>query len=377
MKKRFLDKVVIAGFVCGLLASQALAAGFIMTVNPGTLKNENNDTIADPASANFEIFQSVPAPNAAGSPVATNHVELSGGVHEYEEVTLDSKTIYVRIWSGTPLQEGSHYGVSGGYPTAATAEPPKPLTLSTLVTDHLASRPVNAPTITAVSESNQRIGETTDVILKLSVSYTYNAGTSPNIISATGYDVKYWVAPESEPSDSDTDRVVSVSGTSFSLPDKDPKTNLAFNSGTYYFRVRAKNWFGEGPWGEIKTWTTLSGGAGGAPVTLTLRKLEAGLGVNSLGIPFSAPMTLQGQGGSATVSTTSDLVSGINAVAGETVVTAVSYWDETTQKLQGQTYDSSGTVTFTSSGFDPAADLKAGHGYYVSVTKDVTLIISK
>ncbi|MFC1637698.1 fibronectin type III domain-containing protein [Candidatus Margulisiibacteriota bacterium] len=357
-----------------LLCSQVSAAGIYLRITKdglegwtGTIDPNYNGNNA--GSANIEFFQgSIPAdPTATSGRYEPVYNWLSSSqTHQYENTTISGSSCYMRIWDGSPRTEGSYYGKSKAYKAAAGSQPALQYDVTSFKTDFLAAKPVNAPTIKSVSESNQRIGDTADVILKLSVSYTYDMG-SPKI-EATGYDMKYWIGSlADEPDDSDPNRVVSLAGTSFSLPDKDPASGKPFGSGTYYFKVRARNWFGAGPWSDTKEWTTLSGIIGGAVAfDFNLKPYqEDKIVVNSITVP-----SLSLSDGS--VAYASELAAYINGKAGEgkIIVTAISRWDAEAGAPEGLSFNEDGSV---SSGVD--FTLTPGEGVQVFTTEELNITL--
>ena len=355
-----------------LLSSQAFGAGIIMKIPfngldawSGTL----NPSYSGPGSvdsANVEFFAgSIPGPNATTGRITPNYTTF-GTTHQYDKMDQNGGTVYIRSWDGPPRTQKSYYGKSAGMASASGAQPANQYNVVKFKTDFLADVPKNAPVITSGSESNQRVGYTSDVVLKLSIAFTYDMGTPK--IEATTYDVKYWVDPETEPADNDVNRVVNISSTSFSLPDNDPKTSNPFSSGTYHFKVRANNWYGSGPWSTVKDWTTLAGGlTGGGTVSYVLKA-----GINGIGLPFGGSMNISVNGGApVAVDSTQKLVTAIGGV------TAISVWDATSQKLGGATFDGSGNVTFQTPGYDLNSPLNAGAALYISVGADSSVTLSK
>lgn len=119
------------------------------------------------------------------------------------------------------------------------------------------------------------------------------------------------------------------------------------------------------------------GGIGGGEVIYNLTKKTDGLGVNSVGMPFDAPMTFTSLDGATSIPSINTLQDLINAI-GKTGVVATAYWDNANQQLAGNTYDAAGMATFSTTGYDPAKEiLKAGQGYYLSVTKSVSFKLKK
>ncbi|MBI5078439.1 hypothetical protein HZB08_00245 [Candidatus Saganbacteria bacterium] len=103
-------------------------------------------------------------------------------------------------------------------------------------------------------------------------------------------------------------------------------------------------------------------------VSVSIRKKSGGFGVNSIGLPFEPPFMINGR----QIETFQQLIDAINSVAGGKVISAVGYWDEENQRLVGATFDGSGNVTYSASGFDANARLKEGKGYYFSVAQDIS-----
>jgi hypothetical protein len=382
IKKRL---VIMTAFLAVVLAAQAYGAGIVLKIPKDGLKDYNNADM-DPnygasgytGSTNIEFFTgSVPAPNLTTGRFAPNYTWLPNAqIHQYDDTTINGGNVYMRIWDGAPRTQGSYYGKSPGYAAASGSTPAKQHDVASFKADFLADVPINAPTINraGISESNRRIGETTNVVLALSVPFSYDMGTPK--VEATGFDFKFWKEEESEPADDDTTRVVSLSGSPFNLPDQDAKNNnQPFGAGTYHFRVRAKNWYNGGPWSATENWTTLSGaGVAGMPdsVTLNLLKKEGDFGVNSIGITFATIY----DGTGMQVSTLQDLVVAINN-AGSGYVSTIGYWDKETQTEVGFTFnDAGGVIDRINTDKNPnEIGLVKGEGYQVSVTEDKTVTL--
>jgi len=377
MKDKLIVKmgVWLAIFAVGL-AGAAFAKGVIIKIPDAVFSSTYNGP-ASVDSANIEFFIG----NPPASPVSTagrtanfSYLLVGGDLHQNSYESLDGSSVKIRSWTGgAPRAQGSHYGISVSPFKASSG--PAPAAQFTAVSadfaqDYLADAPVNAPSITSVSESNQRIGDTTDVILQLAVSFSYDVGSAPNKIVASGYDLKYWIFPEDEPADSDTDRVASVASTSWSLPATDPKTGGDFGAGTYYFKVRAKNDFGAGPWSTPIAWPTLSqvSGEGTAEFTFDLKQVsETKLVVNSITIPtldLTKPLVV-------TVSKASDLKSVIDNAAGpdKSVVVAIYKWDPVAGQAVGIAFDAEGEMVEGSNDFD----LVPGMGIQVYTTEELNI----
>jgi hypothetical protein len=389
MKKKLLFSL-IGGLVVLLVGFQgaAFAAGIVLKINDnGILLNSSNASFAPtytgPGSvdtSNIEFFAGSPP----ASPTSTsgrlgnfNYTALSGGVNQYDNLSTSAR-IYLRSWEGAPRTQGNHYGISAGYQAASGSSPALQYPVVSFKTDYLADAPTNAPTITSVSESSDRVGDTTEVILSLTVGYSYSQGTSPNKIVATGYDVKYWIDPESVPSDTDPNRVVSDGGSPWALPASDPKNNLPFSSGTYHFQVRAKNEFGPGPWSTVKDWPTLAGGAGGASASITyfLRKAsDDTVGLNAVSVLHNVPFKVNG----TSVTTIADLTSAVNTVAGADVVTAVGKLVNGEMVGVYVTYDSGNAIYTPTAGLADAENtqLVRGESWQISVSGDVDVTFSQ
>jgi len=369
------------------MQSVVLAAGIVLEANNSDTFKNRNDTFFAPNytgpasvnSANIEFFRgSVP-----NNPTSTSgrisdfaYTDLGNGDHQYKNSGLAGGTVLIRSWDGTPRTEGSHYGI-GPYATgpdaqtltcASGASPALQYKIKPFKTDYLAGKPTNAPSITSVSEANQRIGDTTNVKLSLTVSFTYSEGTSPNKVVATGYDFMYWYYPEEMPDETDPGRVASLTVKSWSLPAIDPKTNEQFGGGTYYFRVRAKNVFGAGLWSDIKQWPTLSGVGGQCgPITYTLISPAEGIGINDISILHEAPFNVDTDPAES-VSTVGGLVKAINAKAGANVVTAVGILTE--NQIQGAyvTYEDGNTIFTPTAGFESGADTVLVRGMALQIS---------
>ncbi|MBN2057379.1 MAG: fibronectin type III domain-containing protein [Candidatus Saganbacteria bacterium] len=381
MKKKII-LLLTGGLLIAGLSTQVLAAGIVLKIADNGLRNTANaamdPTYSGPGSvdtANIEFFSGSVPVNANSTVGRISIMNYSHpGIHQYDTTTNVGGTVTIRSWDGAPRTLGSHYGISRGY-TAATGTSATAIqhTVDAFRTIYLAGVPVNAPRINSVTESNQRVGDTTDVVLDLALNWTgtYSQGSEPNLIVATGYDLKYWIGTAAEPADADPNRVVSVAGTSWSLPDVDPVTRAPFNAGTYHFRVRAKNVFGPGPWSDpVYDWTTLSGGIGGPEtVTYNFRRPSGDLGLNPISFPFA---NVSG------VTTLRQLIESINTQAGSNVVTSAGWWDVAAQQPVGYivTYTSGdlNSFSFITAGGAPAdpADVTMGKDqtYQISVLAD-------
>lgn len=368
--------MVVGMLVC--LVGTAYGAGIVLKIRNNDLGDKTpaggtNPTYTGPGSvdtANIEFFHgSVPAsPTSTANRIpyglvpAFNYTRLAD-YFQYDDTAVNGGNVYVRSWDGTPRTRGSNYGISPAYAAASGASPANQWTVPKFQAGYLADVPRNTPTINSVSESNVRVGDTTDVVLSLSIGYSYSPGDPPNTIIATGYDVKYWLGTETEPSDTDPNRVVSTGSTSWGLPERDPKTGNKFGSGTYNFRVRAKNEFGAGPWSATRSWPTLTGVGGGGIVTLSfsLKAYEANkLVVNSISVP---PNLKDGTG--TPITTASKLIARINELARENIVIVLGKWDPETGNA----------VRLTPGGVGNDFDLKPGEGYQLYVTKDYDLTL--
>jgi hypothetical protein len=321
-------------------AGTSFGAGIVLKLDNSTLTNQGGSSFAptytgpgSAGTANIEFFPGgVPSDptSTSGRNDSFSYTLLSGPIYQYDNLNINGGSVSIRSWSGTPRTQGSHYGISSGYAAASGASPALQYNVSTFQTIYLADVPTNKPTISSASESNQRIGSTSNVVLNLSISYSYSSGSSPNLIPASGYDVRYWKEPETESgTDADLQRIASTSGTSWSLPATDPKTGNPFGSGTYHFKVRAKNVFGAGPYSDVFNWTTLAGGAGGPETkSYVFLRETGGLGVNTFTVPYS---TIN----NPSVSNLLQLIQSINTQAGKNVVYTLGWWDSTTMKPAG------------------------------------------
>ncbi|MFA5114116.1 MAG: hypothetical protein WC529_07475 [Candidatus Margulisiibacteriota bacterium] len=379
MRKIWLKRSVIMLLLLPLLATQTLAAGIVLKIAEnglqgwtGTLNPDYTGGNAD--AANIEFFKgSIPGPLETGGRFAPAYTWLPGAkTHQYDDTGVNGGSVYIRSWDGPARTQGSYYGKSAPYAAASGAQPALQYPVAPFKTDFLADKPKNAPIINAVAEANKRIGETPNVVLNLAVDYSYSLGMPK--IEVTGYDLKYWIAPETEPADNDANRVVSLGGTTFNLPANDPVTNAPFNSGTYYFKVRAKNWFGAGPWSVTKEWKTLSGAAGGPSTKTYDFNVVSALGVNTFAVPFTTIATPD-------VTTVRKFVRQLNNTAGGNVVALCGYWDNTAKALKGGpvTYKSATLNAFdaeTATMLGGLGNIVADRAYQISVTRDVSLSIT-
>lgn len=392
---RFWGGVVVL-FLVFYLQGVSYGAGIILKMDNSTLKDQNNSSItpnytgplsvSDP-NTNIEFFLGAVPPDAnstSGRISSFNHT-LIGSIHQYDEMDLGDPSkvgVYIRSWDGTPRQQYSHYGISGRYWSAdGSSATARQYPVQTFKTDYLADKPANAPTITSVTEASERVEDTQDVVLSLTVGYSYNRGSSPDIIVATGYDIKYWFDPETEPDDSDTQRVVPDTGSPWALPGTDPKTGEDFGSGTYHFRVRAKNVFGAGPWSAVKDWPTLAGGIGETVTAIYDLKAapEGGIGLNAVSILHTPSFNVDSDPVTS-VSTIGELVTAINAKAVGSVVTAIGILEN--NQMQGVyiTYDANGVPAYTpTTGFTGGADTELARlmQLQISVTQNVTVTFSQ
>lgn len=381
------------------LQGMVFAAGIVLKIADGALlKDQNNADLipnytgpGDAGSANIEFFVGgVPVSPTSIGPIGNKIIDFNytplAGIRQYDKST-QTGTVFIRSWDSTPVRaQGRHYGISIGYAAAAGIAPPSQYTVSSFRTDYLADIPVNAPTFTTFSESNLRIGETSEVVLSLGMGWSYSPGAAPNLVVATGYDVKYWIssAGETEPADDDPNRVASAGGLSWSLPATDPKPpGGKFGAGTYNFKVRARNEFGAGPWSTPRVWTTLAGGGVGAAgeVTYAMKKAEGGLGLNSIAILHTPPFNVDTTTPTA-VTTIKDLVAAINAKSGVKDTVTTIGWLIPGGAIEGFyiTYNETGDATFTpTTGLTAGADapVEFSKVYQISVLRDVTVKFSR
>jgi hypothetical protein len=282
--------------------------------------------------------------------------------HQYQLSTIDGGHMYIRVWKNVPSGDNklNYYGRDdSGITTGMVAPADKSIT--TIKTEYLADTPVNAPVWGGVSESNIRLGDSTDVKLSLTVGFSYSLGTPK--IEITGYRIRFWKDGESDPGDSATPatnpaRVFDLGPTvtSYSLPSTDDLTGLSFSGGIYHFKIRAYNWYGSGPWSAVKDWPTLSGGGGGivAPLIFDLSAFEEGkMIINSISTSTDTMATA--------------VKDAVNAKAGANVVTAVSYWDRLTGISNTAAFDTAGALVTGSSDFV----IKRGVGIQVYTTTAV------
>ena len=394
MKKYFKGKrqvwrlAVLLTLALTLCAPKILAEGYVRIHPTDASYGISNwgGSVMSPSSAQVEFFLGgVPAPNSLGSPITPIAVTDVSGFKQYE--FSERGTAYVRAWDGPARTQKSYYGFTAqGYnidegDAAGAMNLPAPPTpayhfkMKGFKTDYLADIP-RAPEVGAIGESMQRSGD--DYILTLTVGINYSEG-SPKIQTAghssndnKKYRLKVWIG-DVEPDGSTLDGkwVIATDG-SVTLTGED------YPPGTYHFKAQAWNWFGEGPWGPQKDYTTLSGGPGGGPdsASYNLIKLDAGLGVNTFPIAYT-------QVTSPSITTIKDLVEAINAQAEEPIVTAIGWWNPDTQQPQGYIINidfDAGTIT----GFEGTKDLPAPEEvvlekdkvYQVSVLKNATFDIT-
>jgi len=374
MKNRLL--LLVGGLVLAvfIVSGPAFGAGIILRTTTHTMVDHTGSGYITPGytgagdanTAHIEFFLGgAPVSPISTSGRTTNFSLITSTTYNYKYDTLDGSTVVMRSWDGSPRTQHSHYGFSSGYAAASGPSPVAVYDVNAWTADWLADVPVNAPSFTSGSESNQRQGYTNNVLLSLSVSWSYSVGSAPNKIVATGYDLKYWVdeVDGSEPSDSDTNRVVSTGGTSWSLPSTDPKTSQPFNGGHYHFKARAKNDFGNGPWSTTFDWTTLSGGVSGPETkTWVLTREASGLGVNTLAVPFKSF-----QSPSVTSPTLNDLVTFVNSNEASNIVYSIGWWNPSIQAPEGFEikYNSTTLNDFTATGTSGLGPLNL-----ISIEKD-------
>ncbi len=391
MKSKFV--LILGGWIvafCLILSGVSYGSGIELKINGNSiLTNQSGSgfapTYTGPASAssaNIEFFYG----GAPASPLSTSgrddtfvYTLLGGPIYQYDD-TVTTTGIQIRSWSGAPRTQGNHYGFSSIYPASSGAVPPQHNDVTTFTTDYLAGPVVNAPSFTGGTESNQRQGYTNNVLLALSVSWSYSVGTAPNKIIATGYTLKYWLDPETEPGDTDVNRVVNVGSGSWSLPATDPKTSLPFGGGTYHFKVRAYNDFvPAGPWSTQFDWTTLSGGGGGPETKTYVFTREAnGLGVNTLAIPYKTFQTP-----AVTSPTLNDLVTYVNSKETSNIVYSIGWWNPSIQQPEGFEikYNSTNLNDYTAtgtSGLGPLTltSIEKDRAYQMYVIKNTTFSIT-
>lgn len=389
MRIKFIIGMVVLIFS---LQGMALAGGIVIKMDGNIMTNAGGGPFppdyTGPASldfANIEFFNSAdipPSPSSTSGRIGTfDYFDLGAGVSQFQNAGV-SGSIIIRSWDGDPRIKGSHYGKSQVFTATSGSTPASQYNVADIIafqTEYLASEPLNAPTIGSISEANQREGDTQNVWLSLSVNFSYSQGSAPNKVVATGYDFKYWIG-DTEPDDTDTDRMVDLTGTSWSLPTTDPKTGDSFGSGTYHFKVRAKNEYGPGlSWSAVKDWPTLAGGAGGpaASITYFLKKATDGtVGLNTVSIMHTVSFNIDGN----PINNVENLVDAINSVAGAKVVEAVGTMKNAEMQGVYVTYDESGNATYTSTAqFAEGKEtvLARGESWQISVSEDVEVTFSQ
>jgi len=373
-----------------VLTGASYGAGIVLNINGNSVLTDQTGagitpTYTGPGSASTANIEFFPG-GAPSNPVSTsgrndlfNYTLLSGPIYQYDNLNINGGNVQIRSWSGTPRTQGSHYGFSSLYAAASGASPAKQYDVSSFQTDWLANVPVNAPVFGSASEASVRQDYTNNILLSLSVPWSYSVGSAPNKIVALSYDVKYWVSPDSEPSDSDPNWVVNTTGTTFVLPAANPVTGQPFSSGTYHFKVRARNSFGVGPWSTQLDWTTLAGG-GVCPAiikTYSLNNITGGLGINTFAIPASTPY-IRPSGATYL----SDIINEINSRESQNVTYSIGWWDPATMRPAGYEikYNSTTVNDYSAtgtSGLGPInqTTIEMDKAYQIYVIKTTTLTI--
>ncbi len=336
-----------------------------------------------PDSNNLQFFiGSIPSPKSDTGALSPSKTDLP----DYKNYYFGERgALWIRTWSGTPSnaaadpRKGMYYGKSNiGLRVADNAEeainlptPPAPASqymVKSFRTDYLAAEP-HAPGFGPIGEALNRNGSQYSLTLTIPVAYDLGSPKiekSKNSPGSTYFRVQIRKDNESFPADdapADNVHVFDTDGAIYA-------TGSNFTPGRYYFRARAYNWYGVGPWFEANPYDTLSAAAGGisaAAVDINLKKNASGMGINSLGIPF-APFKI---GSKTNISTLSGLVAAINAVSGADTVTAVAYWDNAQDKILGSNVIN-GNFSAGTAGFNKDLALKAGQGIQVSVSKDTS-----
>ncbi len=374
MKIKYILLIGTVILIFSQVLSFATGGGIVLKIGKDkVLQKWDNSFMAPQAGTNLEFFVgSAPAPNTgAGSFNMDNVTDYPDKVqYDYSDAigvktpVINGSTIVLRIWDGAMHVKGSHYG-KAGYQASKDA-PATQYDVAPFKTTYYAWEPKNQPAVSDVLESNQRIRDTKDVVLNLSWSYSYSMNTTDGDIEKTGYIVAFWKEGEQDPAPDpktavkDDKRIFETTSDSFSLPAKDAlNKDQPFGSGTYHFKVLAKNWFGNGPWSNTKDWTTLSGeGPGvisGQPVTFTptLKAWEKDkLVINNIAPPKAMKA--------------SELETAINKAAGETVVVAIGKWVPA---------DYGSIVYVPKDPNNKDFDIAAGEGVQVYLTKTVTVIL--
>ncbi|MDD5382369.1 MAG: hypothetical protein PHH60_01800 [Candidatus Margulisbacteria bacterium] len=358
-----------------ILSQSVLATGLKIKFTQDAIRDKDGNVLSpltdyhDGTAAGGPKLQlykgSLPSPITVGSPLdaadSVAYSAISDGSYKHLYVCdgsgFNGNAVYVRVWKGgvCPLvaSPGVYYGTTSDNASSGTATP-NSKEISSLKTEYQCDKPY-APSIGAISESLQRVGN--DLQAELVVNITSGTGTT-GLREVTNYylHVKY------------------PSGTTatFDLGAGKQKTLSNTETGHYVFSASAKNWWGTAD-GAEKPYDTLGGGAAATEiVTIPLKKKSGSFGINDFGIPFATVYNRSG----AQIANLKSLIAAINAT-GEGYVSTLGYWDESGQKEIGFTLDASGNVlnkVNTTKNPEEISIVRV-KGYQVSVTGDKQLII--
>ncbi|MBN2058229.1 MAG: hypothetical protein JW782_05500 [Candidatus Saganbacteria bacterium] len=359
-----------------ILSQSVFAAGLYVYFTQDAIKDKDGGNItpvtdyhdggAD-GGPKLQLYKgSLPAPNQVGSPigaaagVAYSSITIveGGKTYKYQYDCLGSgfngTKVYIRVWKGTvcptTANPSSYYGKTDDNASSGTATP-NDKWISELKTEYQCQKPY-APSIGNIDEALNRVGNSLEAELVVHI----NPGSgSEGLREVTSYDLIVTFP------DSSVQTFTNV-GSSKTLSDA--------QTGHYVFKAVANNWWGstEGP---EKPYDTLGGGTITTDeITITLNKIEGGMGINNFGIPFS---TVYDAGGTQ-IFTIRDLVTAINAT-GEGYVATCGFWDAAQQKEVGFTFDQDATVlNKVNTEENPEnINLSRAMGYQVSVTGNKSL----
>lgn len=355
--------------ILALAAPAVFATGINVYFNDNSVKDRTGSPLS---AANYHNYKSrlefYHNSNPADPTLSTGRLSdgtvqplyTPGPPHKYQLAALNGGTLYVRVWKDGPSgdRKGNYYGIKS-HGIAAGATPPYDWEIADIKTDHKADVPYK-PGIGAVSESMVRQGDELKLKLVVPVSYNENPGSGDGIRKAQSFSVLVTYPDNS---------TETLGGSSITLNDKP--------SGTYKFKPTATNWYGSTDGDEV-VYSTL-GVSGGGPdnAVYNFVKLQDGLGINVFPIAYSNVS-------SPAITNVKEMVEAINDQAGEPVVTAIGWWDNSTMTPQGYAVEidsNNKTVTgyIASSGIDsdPAkVALQKDMVYQVSVLKSATFDIT-
>ncbi|KAF0134069.1 MAG: hypothetical protein FD145_923 [Candidatus Saganbacteria bacterium] len=353
--------LVVLVFLCNMALAQLTIKNPVVkdkggaAVNSGVVQMVIGSDVSTPNSAPFfkGTAHATPFPNTDANGVSNLTLQ---------DLPLNA-TVFIKAWNKT-AGAGQYYGVYGPGATG-TATQTLRWDSPAITTNYKADKPYT-PVITQYEETSTTVANGTKTGTFKVISSQPAATDGLREVHSCAW--KMWVKGDAE-----TAPIAGQTGATLSLAQDQVKPNT-----TYSFKVMHKNSFGDSDWGQGEY--KVGGGVGalsvGGEVSYTLNKVENGLGINSIGIAFDAPLTFVDKDKNETpnISTLQDLIDAI----GKTGVTATAYWDNGAQQLTGGTFAADGTQTYATAGFEPKnVKLEAGKGYYISVSKGITFKLKK